>query len=99
MGWVLVSIIIVISVVMDIQKQNKKDAAKKGTVNKSSKMPKLNVLHNEAEHTHDRLSEDRIQSESPDEHYRHQIETFRKAGLIGMKEAQVLWENYENSKN
>lgn len=56
------------------------------------------ISHDESKHTHDRLSENIIRSESQDEHYRHQINSFLKAGLIDKKEAAVLWENYMKSR-
>lgn len=65
---------------------------------KSTSSMKPVVKHNEADHTHDRLSSNIIVHETRDEHYRHQIAAFQKSGLIGKKEAEVLWENYLKSK-
>lgn len=64
----------------------------------SSTSMKPTVRHNEAEHTHDRLSQEVIRHETRDEHYRHQIAAFQKAGLIDKKEADVLWKNYIKNK-
>ncbi len=95
-------LIIIIYVLMRIKpKSSSRQASKKTTekqLEKKNILPNRKVLHDETSHTHDRLSEHLIVSETPDEHYRHQIEAFFKAGLIDRKEAKTLWENYEKSK-
>ena len=58
---------------------------------------KMMVRHKEELHTHDQLSEYKIRNETPDEHYKHQIEAFKQAGLIDNAEAKKLWENYKRS--
>ena len=73
-----------------------KYGGKSGSAPSTSMKP--TVRHNEAEHTHDRLSQEVIRHETRDEHYRHQIAAFQKAGLIDKKEADVLWKNYIKNK-
>ena len=97
-------LIVVLAVLTTIKKRKKKSKPNvtggTGKVISSERKTSREVVHKHREenHTHDRYSENRIQQETPDEHYRHQINSFLQAGLIDKKEAKELWEKYQRSK-